>query len=537
MQNVNSISEIETIFKDLGIDFETKSSYNLRCPHCADGRKKQNTKSLHVKINPPFIDIKCHHDGCKFSSPLSYKVNENITVEEISYNPFPIEAGDYPFENEASIWYPYCNDKNQILFYIERNINRPMPKVLPWSKGEDGSWFMKRPSGKFLYKSEKLSSDISRPVIIVEGEKTADYTAALFKRADVVTWPGGANNVTQGNWDLLKNRKCILWPDNDKPGIEAMKQVAELIDSDDVRIVNTDGLPEKWDLADNGVELITIADRYKNAVHVKKPMIRGMLKWSDIQKKMEANLEFIDSGLGFKLPLTGLAVFLGRTGHGKTAVMCNIASHLLDTGYNVGFISYELSIEKMGWRLQELNPNTPTYNDSEQLILTDQNASIVEIVELMRRLSTKSRRSVLFLDYIQIMPHIDKDYSQLYSKVKNVVQTLRHHANLYNQLVILGSQSTPSINGGKDNPFFDSTRESKDIEMSANAMFRVWNKTQALELTKTTFLEEVPGELIIEIRKSQGNAKVGQKFGYNWIVEGSKIKPADNKLILDTEAF
>ncbi|HEX9428940.1 MAG TPA: DUF5906 domain-containing protein, partial [Candidatus Bathyarchaeia archaeon] len=100
-----------------------------------------------------------------------------------------------------------------------------------------------------LFKNKDL------PIIVFEGEKTADAAQKIFKDKYVcTTWPGGAAAVKYSDTKYLKGRKVILWPDNDDPGFKAMSELAEILlqegSAPDMVEVPA-GLPEGWDVADD----------------------------------------------------------------------------------------------------------------------------------------------------------------------------------------------------------------------------------------------------------------------------------------------
>jgi len=99
-----------------------------------------------------------------------------------------------------------------------------------------------------LFKNKEL------PVIVFEGEKTADKAQEIFKDKYIcTTWPGGAAAVKYSDTKILKGRKIILWPDNDEPGFKAMRELAEALIQEGNKPHMVDvptGLPEGWDVAD-----------------------------------------------------------------------------------------------------------------------------------------------------------------------------------------------------------------------------------------------------------------------------------------------
>lgn len=98
--------------------------------------------------------------------------------------------------------------------------------------------------------------------LVVEGEKTCDAARKIFPTTCVVTWPGGAEGVKSADWEPLKRRKIVIWPDADVPGQKAASSIAEVlidIGVESVSVVNLpEGLPEGWDLADEVPEGIIL---------------------------------------------------------------------------------------------------------------------------------------------------------------------------------------------------------------------------------------------------------------------------------------
>src|SRR5205823_1653635 len=76
-------------------------------------------------------------------------------------------------------------------------------------------------------------------VLVVEGEKKADYAQNLLPDWCVITWPSGANNVQNCNWKPLTDLSCpvVLWPDKDQGGIEAMNNVINILGYERCRLI------------------------------------------------------------------------------------------------------------------------------------------------------------------------------------------------------------------------------------------------------------------------------------------------------------
>lgn len=117
---------------------------------------------------------------------------------------------------------------------------------------QNGEWvFKSHPSPRPLYGLDKLKND--RPVLVVEGEKTADRALLITGRIyAVTTWMGGVNGVESADWSPLYGRKILICPDADGPGVLASRLIADKLHSycPEIKIIDTTGKPDGWDLAD-----------------------------------------------------------------------------------------------------------------------------------------------------------------------------------------------------------------------------------------------------------------------------------------------
>jgi len=135
-----------------------------------------------------------------------------------------------------------------------------------------------------LYGEYKLPEN--KDILIVEGEKTADVAQKLFPEYSVISWSGGAASIAKARFSLIENRNVIIWPDNDKPGFKAAKKIKEIISRDNNVITIDpnkiiDNLPEKWDLADNLPENITIEDVKQKLFSIKEAGLNRSYKASN----------------------------------------------------------------------------------------------------------------------------------------------------------------------------------------------------------------------------------------------------------------
>lgn len=133
-------------------------------------------------------------------------------------------------------------------------------QVLPltFCEGPNGrrEWRRKSfPDPRPLFGLARLAARPGAPVLVVEGEKTADAAGKRFPRHVAITWPGGSKAARKTDWSPLKGRHVVICPDNDAPGVSAAAEVQELANAAgaaSVVVVSLPaGLPEKWDLADD----------------------------------------------------------------------------------------------------------------------------------------------------------------------------------------------------------------------------------------------------------------------------------------------
>lgn len=105
-----------------------------------------------------------------------------------------------------------------------------------------------------LYGLDRLSLRPEAPVLIVEGEKTADAAAELFVDYVAVTSSGGSNAAEKTDWRPLLGRHVAVWPDNDEAGRRYAADVVRLANetgASSVRVVTIPrDWPMGWDLAD-----------------------------------------------------------------------------------------------------------------------------------------------------------------------------------------------------------------------------------------------------------------------------------------------
>jgi ATP-dependent exoDNAse (exonuclease V) alpha subunit len=224
-------------------------------------------------------------------------------------------------ENNIDNIYSYRNLEGEIIGYTVRIIHKSTKakQVIPVSYCHNehlkkSDWRLKAFTDgngyKPIYGLEKLQNN--KIILIVEGEKTADKASELFSEYTVISWLGGSNNASKVNWNILEGKQIVIWPDNDVPGINAAKTIANKINiinsgMDSVSIIDVESrsLPSKWDLGD----VMPIGMTIDSLRHIITESIQESHTLGFIKAKAEENRDEIEKRIiwqnrnsGFILP-------------------------------------------------------------------------------------------------------------------------------------------------------------------------------------------------------------------------------------------
>ena len=159
---------------------------------------------------------------------------------------------------EIQAFYEYKNMEGKLIFCTARVEDRITGKksVRPWTiqDGKIVNRFFEDYPDKPIYNLNLLNEHPEKPVLMVEGEKTADAGKEFFPEFITITWYGGCQQAKNVNLSVLKNKKVYLIPDNDQPGYEAMELLRDKllklkcsVHFVDIKKLN---VCEKWDIAD-----------------------------------------------------------------------------------------------------------------------------------------------------------------------------------------------------------------------------------------------------------------------------------------------
>lgn len=123
---------------------------------------------------------------------------------------------------------------------------------LTWCQSSDNQSAQWRwqglPEPRPLLRLHELSLQAEATVVLCEGEKAADAAAELFPDYVATCWPNGSNAWHKADLSPLKNRKVVLWPDNDPSGTTCMDAAAkrlEAIGAESVRVIALENFKRK----------------------------------------------------------------------------------------------------------------------------------------------------------------------------------------------------------------------------------------------------------------------------------------------------
>lgn len=182
-------------------------------------------------------------------------------LDKTKYTAIPF-VGEYKPRNGVSLWWSYKDKAGKAALFIERFDKEDGSKeVKPrcYAKNKEtgkeewlsANLFEETP----LYNLENYKESSDKPVLIVEGEKTAEAAKRLFPDYWVTTWSGGCGQVNKVKIESLKGRSIYLLPDNDEPGRKAMQKMALRLQEQECKIHIVDipeaDFPKGWDVADS----------------------------------------------------------------------------------------------------------------------------------------------------------------------------------------------------------------------------------------------------------------------------------------------
>lgn len=188
-------------------------------------------------LNSPAL-VKQGMVAVKRASDINQAPEAKRAMDETTLvSPVPADALPVPkvfgLRGAPTHTWAYKDAQGAVLCLILR-FDRPDGKkdICPLTYHVDGNgrafWKMQGlPSNRPLYHLDQLTARPAAPVILVEGEKSADAAAILFPDRVAVTTIGGSNGTGKADFTPLAGRDVLIWPDADEPGQKYAQEVAK----------------------------------------------------------------------------------------------------------------------------------------------------------------------------------------------------------------------------------------------------------------------------------------------------------------------
>ncbi len=250
------------------------------------GGEKSASENRSKKRQSKKIDIVDIYEGIKVL-PI---VDDGAPVFEVNqktakiFNP---KRADDP-EKKAVVYnpsmvFPYKNTAGKLIGYvlrIEFGDGKKITPTITWCKKENQQpMFMhcSFPEPRPFYGAEDLPEN--KPVLLCEGEKARDAAKRLLgMHYTCLSWNGGTQAIAKTDWSELKDKRILIWPDNDQPGIDCVLgtdkkdgiiNYLNKVGVESIKYIGLDNKKEKgWDAADaetskmNTKQVITWAKKH-----------------------------------------------------------------------------------------------------------------------------------------------------------------------------------------------------------------------------------------------------------------------------------
>ena len=273
--------------------------------------------------------------------------------------------------------YSYTDEGGQLLFEVVRKAN---PKTFRQRRPDGaGGWHWSlKGIRRVLYRLPEVVAAVreGRTVYVVEGEKDADNLTKLGLIA--TTNAGGAGKWSDEYSKVLRGGQVVILPDNDQPGREHARKVAESLDgiAAEVRIVDLPDLSEGGDVSDwiaaRGVGADTTSElsRLVEHAHVWAP-------GEAADKTVARSHQYFETERGLSywrpthdgevaVPLTNfLARIAGEIYHDDGAeVVCSFEIAAQHRGREYRFTISASRYASLNWATEHLGPTAVVYAGS-----------------------------------------------------------------------------------------------------------------------------------------------------------------------------
>jgi P4 family phage/plasmid primase-like protien len=192
--------------------------------------------------------------GANVLKPKPEKPTETLTPPPDDTPPPDMK---HPTLGDPSKHWVYRSTNGKALFFIARYETRKGKELRPWSWSQDKKqWTPKMwPGVRPMFGLENLKQ--GKVVVLVEGEKACEHLQKVVgDKYSVLSWSGGSAAWKKTDFSPLNGADCILWPDADPAGLDAMLAIKKHIGktTKTTKVIEVKGKPTGWDAADASVD-------------------------------------------------------------------------------------------------------------------------------------------------------------------------------------------------------------------------------------------------------------------------------------------
>lgn len=472
---------------------KTAKGFMVRCPGHED-----KEASLSVAQGDKGVVLHCFA-GCDNSAICAAM---GLTIKDLFAEPLakPASLGYANEKREIVKTYSYTDALGRELFQVVRMI----PKTFRQrhSDGKGGwIWSMENVE-RVLYRLPAVLA--AKETWICEGEKDVESLVALGFCATCNV--SGAGKWLDGYTESLAGKDVILCGDNDEPGRKHMETVFDSLAprAKTVRIIK---LPSSFkdvtDFIDNfkNPEVATKELSALAAVAIPhmggiKMPVYSMAEIEPRYREQVLNSDAVKLDLSKWLPslrrvrplVAGeLALFIGNTGAGKTALLQNIAvnaKHLRTVMFEME-LPEELLFERFvalkkritcrevedSYRVSEEGADAMNIQFPNLCICTEPKQTLESLEAIINRAELKmgGKPSLVLIDYVQLM----QAKGSRYEKTSDVAEGLKIIAKSTKTIIVVASQvARPSIDTPKIG--LHSGKDSGSLENSAGLVIGAW---------------------------------------------------------------
>ena len=322
--------------------------------------------------------------------------------------------------NGEHYYFPYHTAEGEVVAAKVRGVKeKTFSCEGHWSKGTMFGQQLFNNSGKYL--------------TIVEGEfdALATYQATGSKYPVVSVRNGAASALKdcKANYEWINSfENIIVCFDNDKPGKEAAREVAELFGAKSKIFKHETDYKDACDYVTESKEALFVQQWWRAEAYTPDGIVNGSSLWDLVSTPLEAaQCQYPWAGLNeltYGIRHGELVTITAGSGLGKSQLLREIVWHLLqNTDEKIGLMFLEESIRKTGLSIMSLAanapmhlPDTPVSDEdrrsayeatlgTDRLFLFDHfgSTSVDNIVNRVRYMAKAMNCKYIFVDHISII--------------------------------------------------------------------------------------------------------------------------------------